>query len=196
MLFTHEDETMRRSAALLAVLLLTLPVGAAEGPCRSGPKAGQRPGPYAFVMCTGEQRGKSHCYICETADRPAVIVFARSLSEPLGKLAARLDKALADYKKNDLRAWVTLLHEDQSKIDPDVVKWAKKHAVRTVPVGVFEDPDGPPSYRLHRDADVTILLSVKQKVVANFAFRAGELSDKKLAEVLETIPKIAGPAKK
>jgi hypothetical protein len=147
-------------------------------------------------MCTGEQRGKSHCFICETEDRPAVIVFARSLSEPLGKLAAGIDRALAEYKKNDLRAWVTLLHEDQSKIDPDVLKWAKKHNLRTLPVGVFEDMDGPPSYRLHHDADVTILLSVKQKVVVNFAFRTGELSDAKIAEVIKVIPKITGPAKK
>jgi hypothetical protein len=182
--------------ALCAVLLVGLWSSAAEGPCQSGPKVGQRPGPYSSVMCTGEQRGKSHCFICETADRPAVIVFARTLSNPLGKLAAGLDKALAEYKKNDLRSWVTLLHADQSKIDPDVLKWSKKHSLRGLSVGVFEDVDGPPSYRLHRDADVTVLLVVKQKVVANFAFRAGELNDKKNREVLETIPKITGPMKK
>src|SRR5262249_48611514 len=145
---------------------------------------------------TGEQRGKSHCYICETAERPAVIIFARSLSAPLGKLVAGLDRALAEYKKNDLRGWGTILHEDQSKLDPEVLKWAKKHAIKTTPVGVFEDTDGPPSYRIHRDADVTVLLAVKQKVVANFAFRAGEMKDKQVATVLETIPKITGPAKK
>jgi hypothetical protein len=187
---------MRSSMVLLAGLVSGLWASAAQGPCVSGPRAGQRPGPYSFVMCTGEQRGKSHCFICETEDRPAVIVFARSLSEPLGKLAVGLDRALAEYKKNDLRSWLTLLYEDQSKIDADVLKWAKKHNVRTVPVGVFEDAAGPPSYRLHRDADVTILLSVKQKVAANYAFRAGELSDVKIAEVIKAIPKIAGAAKK
>jgi hypothetical protein len=187
---------MRSSIVLLASWVIGAATSAAEGPCISGPKAGQRPGPYSFVMCTGEQRGKSHCFICETEDRPAVIIFARSLSEPLGKLAAGLDRTLAEYKKNELCAWITLLHEDQSKIDPEVLKWAKKHNVRTVPVGVFEDTDGPPSYRLHRDADVTILLSVKQKVETNFAFRAGELTDAKIAEVLKAIPRITGPAKK
>jgi hypothetical protein len=187
---------MRPSLTLLACLLGGLWASAAEGPCVSGLKSGQRPGPYSAIMCTGDQRGKSHCCICETADRPAVIVFARSLTAPLGKLAAELDKALTEYKKNDLRAWVTLLHEDQSKIDADVLKWAKKHALRSVPVGVFEDVDGPPSYRLTRDADVTVLLSVKQKVLANFAFRAGELNDARIAEVVKTIPKIAGPAQK
>ena len=175
--------------ALLAIPSVVLSANPA-GPCVSGPRVGQRPGPYSFVMSTGEQRGKSQCYICETENRPAVIVFARSLSEPLGKLASGLDKALATYKAKDLRAWATLLHEDHSKIDADVVAWAKKHAVRTMPVGVFEDVEGPPSYRLHNDADITVLLFVKQKVVANHAFRAGELTDAKIKAILEELPKI------
>jgi hypothetical protein len=181
---------------LVAAWAVGVWASAAEGPCVSGPKVGQRPGPYSSVICTGEQRGKSHCFICETEDRPAVIVFARNLNAPLGKLAAQLDRALADYKKNDMRAWITLLHEDQSRIDADVLKWAKKHKLRTVPVGVFEDTDGPPSYRLNRDAEVTILLSVKQKVAVNFAFRVGEMSDTKIADVIKAIPKIVGPVKK
>ena len=119
-----------------------------------------------------------------------MIVFARTLSAPLGKLAAGLDKATADHKKAELRAWVTVLHEDQSKIDDEVLKWAKKHAVKTTPVGVFEDADGPPSYKLHKDADVTVLLSVEQKVVVNFAFRAGELKDEQVKQVLAAISKI------
>jgi hypothetical protein len=185
---------MRLGAFLLTVVGLATPL-LADAPCVSGPRVGQRPGPYAFVLCTGDNRGKSHCYICETADRPAVIVFARSLSEPLGKLAGKLDQALADQKKAELRAWVTVLHEDQSKLDADVVAWAKKHAVRSVPVGVFEDVDGPPSYRLSKEADVTVLLAVKQKVVVNRAFRAGELTDAKIAEILNSLPSIVAPAK-
>jgi hypothetical protein len=178
-------------ATLLALLLSPALAAAADAPCVSGPRVGQRPGPYSFVLCTGENRGKSHCYVCETADRPAVIVFARTLSEPLGKLAAGLDRAVVEHKKADLRAWVTILHEDQSKLDDDVLKWAKKHAVKTTPVGVFEDTDGPPSYKLHKDADVTVLLAVKQKVVVNFAFKAGEMKDKQVKEILDSLTKIA-----
>lgn len=177
--------------SLVLPLLLCAAPAAADAPCASGPKAGQRPGPYSFVLCTGEQRGKSHCFVCETADRPAVIVFARELSDPLGKLAAGLDKAILDNKKADLRAWVTLLHEDQSKIDDAVLRWAKKHAVKATPVGVFEDVEGPPSYRLHKDAEVTVLLAVKQKVVLNFALRANEFGDAKVKEILDAVPKIA-----
>jgi hypothetical protein len=175
-----------RSAMLCAALL---PVGAlAAEPCVSGLAAGQRPGPYAAVVSVGPQRGQSHCFICETADRPAVVVFARSLSDPLGRLAQGLDRAVQDHKALDLRAWVTLLHEDQLTLDPQVVKWAKANALRNVPVGVFEDTVGPPTYKLNREADVTVLVFVNQKVTANFAFRAGELTDARIAEVLRAVP--------
>jgi len=159
----------------------------ADGPCVSGLKVGQRPGPYSFLVASGPERGQSTCYVCETADRPAVIVFARSLHDPLGKLAASIDKAVTTNKKSELRAWVTFLSDDQPTLDPKVVAWGKKHAIRNIPLGVFESEVGPPSYRLARDADVTVLLFVKKKVVANYAFRSGELNDDRTAEVLKEV---------
>jgi hypothetical protein len=171
------------------VLILSAAVRA-EDPCVSGLSPGQKPGPYTFVVSTGKERGQLTCFICETGDNPAVIVFARSPSKELGELVAVLDTAVGDPKNAPLRGWVTFLSADQPKMDPQVVEWGKMHAVKSIPLGVFEDPDGPPSYRLAKDAEVTVLLFVKQKVVANFAFRAGELSAKARDEVLKSVPKI------
>jgi hypothetical protein len=192
---------MRILARGPAVLVVSLAVLAAvqareSGPCISGLRTGQRPGPYSSIVVLGEQRGQSHCFICETADRPAVIVFARSLSEPLAKLVAGLDRAVLDGKNAELRAWVTFLGQDESTLAPQILQWGKKYAVRGVPLGVFEDDGGPPSYRLSRDADVTVLLSVKQKVVRNFAFRPGELTEERVAEVLRAVPGMVPAAKK
>jgi hypothetical protein len=142
-------------------------------------------------VAVGRERGQQHCYICEAADRPVVIVFARSLGDPLGKLVGQIDKALAEYKTAELRGWVTFLAEDQTALDPKVVQWSQKHAIRNVPLGIFEDTVGPPAYLLARDADVTVLLAVKQRVVANFAFRAGELNDTAIDAIVKAVPKIA-----
>jgi hypothetical protein len=182
-------------AFLGSFLCLSLTVACGSEPCVSGLTPGQRPGPYSFVLSTGSQRGQSQCFICETADRPAVVVFARTPSDGLGKLVAGLDKALTDHKAADLRAWVTFLSDDQPALDPQVVAWGQKHAIRNVPLGVFEDAAGPPGYRLARDADVTVLLFVKRKVVADFAFRAGELNADRAAEVLGALPRIVGEKK-
>jgi hypothetical protein len=182
---------------LLPLCGVAIPVAQLHGdePCRSGLQPGQRPGPYAAVISTGPQRGQSHCYICETGARPAVVVFARSINDPLGKLAAKLDQAVLTLKKADLRSWITFLAADQLSLDPKLVEWGQKHALRQVPLGVFEDLVGPPSYRLSKDADVTVLLFVKQKVVANFAFRSGEMNEAEVAKILETLPKIVAEKK-
>ncbi len=162
----------------------------ADEPCRSGPQPKQRPGPYSALVAVGPQRGQQHCFICEAADRPVVIVFARNLSQPLGKLVNKIDKALVEHKASELRAWVTFLADNQPAFDPKVVDWGKKHATGAVPLGVFEDVVGPPAYLLSRDADVTIILSVKQRVVANFAYRAGELNDAAIDLVFKALPRI------
>jgi len=162
----------------------------AEQPCVSGLQPGQRPGPYAAIVSAGPNRGQLHCFICETADHPAAVVFARKMSDPLGKLVQGLDKAVLANKAAGLRAWVTFLSDDQPALDPQVVRWGQRHGISNVSLAVFEDADGPPAYKLARDADVTVLLFVKQKVVKNFAFRAGELDDKKVAEVLGAVPDV------
>ena len=115
--------------------LATVLVATADNPCASGPTAGQRTGPYAAVISTGPERGRSHCYICETGEKPAVIVFARSLSKELGPLATQIDKAIADHKSADLRGWMTFLKADQLTFDPQVVHWSQEHVLSRLPMG-------------------------------------------------------------
>jgi hypothetical protein len=164
---------------------------AADSPCVSGTPVGQRPGPYSFLVATGPQRGQSFCFICDTGERPAAVVFARRLSEPLGKLLLKFDEAAAQ-SKDALRSWMTVLGEKTVGLD-DLAKWSKEIGLKSVPVGVFDDPDGPPSYQLSADAEVTVLLFVNKKVVANFAFRAGEMNDAAVVKVIEVLPKVIEP---
>jgi hypothetical protein len=172
------------------VLALTL---AFVDPCVSGMPVGGRPGPYSFLVATGPQRGQPTCYVCEQADKPTAVVFARTLSDPLGKLLAKLDAEMAFRKDAGFKAWMTQL-ADTADLDV-LAKWAQKAAVKNVAVGAFEDADGPPAYKLAKDADVTVLLFVNRKVVANFAFRNGELTDAKVEEVTKALPRLFEKAK-
>lgn len=184
---------MKSLRLIVPVACLVLSAGFAFGgqdPVRSGPQVGVRPGPYSAVVVTGMQRGTSHCYICETADKPAVIVFARSWSDDLGKLMSGVDKLVVKNKDANLCSWITFLHEDQTRCDAKIVKWTQKFAVSAIPTAVFEDVGGPPSYKLAVDADITVLLSVNQKVVANFAFREGELTPARIEQVLKAVPQL------
>lgn len=160
-------------------------------PCVSGPQVGQRPGPYSFLVASGPQRGQPTCYVCETAEKPGAIVFARSLSEPLAKVLAICDGAVAARPNDAMRAWMTVLGERTIGLD-DLGRWATRSGLKSVPVGVFDDPVGPPSYKLADDADVTILLFENRKVVANFAFRAGEIDATALQQVSEQLARLGG----
>lgn len=179
---------MLRTAFLLLVSVspcIPLSLHAAE-PLRSGVPVGKRPGPYSFLVATGPQRGQPTCYICEQASKPTAVVFARSLSDPLGKLLSKLDSQSATQKEKGFKAWMTLL---TTTADLDALaKWSQTQALKNVPVGAFEDPDGPPAYTLSKDADVTVLLFVKEKVVANFALKNGELTDAKIEAILKALP--------
>jgi hypothetical protein len=175
--------------SLTLALTLTPPLGAAD-PCVSGTPVGKRPGPYSFLVATGPQRGQQTCYICEQheGNKPAAVVFARSTSDQLGKLMAKLDAAAIAEKDSGCKVWMTLL-ADKADLDA-LAKWSQKQGLKAAPVGAFEDADGPPSYKLHKDADVTVILFTKQKVVANFAFRAGELDDKAIDNVTKAFPQL------
>ena len=182
--------TLTSRFALILLVVLAGSMTLAADPCVSGVPVGKRPGPYSFLVATGPQRGQATCYICEQHEggKPAVVVFGRTLSAPLGRLLAKLDAAGASKKDTGYKVWMTQLVET-ADLD-GLAKWAQDQGLKGVPVGAFEDTTGPPAYRLSRDADVTVMLFVKEKVVANFAFRAGELDDKAIEGALKAVPKL------
>jgi hypothetical protein len=171
---------------MLPILLLSI---LSPGPddLVSGPQVGQKFGPYAFLIATGEKRGTSHCYVCETAADPAVIVFARQNTETLGELLRQLDLGVDKFQKAKLRAWVTFVGMPQPEKEPMLLEWSKKLGLRNVPLGIFEDPVGPPSYKLHANAEVTILLVKQNKVVNNFAYRPAAFTAAESKKVMDAL---------
>jgi hypothetical protein len=166
-------------------------VAAAKDPCVSGPQIGQRPGPYSFLVATGPERGQPTCYVCETAEKPGVIVFARSISDPLARVIQAADEAVAARPKDAMRAWMTVLGEKTIGLD-ELAKWSTQAGLKSIPVGVFDDPVGPPSYKIADDADVTVLVFENRKVLANFAFRKGELDDAAIKRVADQLSHLGG----
>lgn len=147
----------------------------------SGVPVGRRPGPYSFLVATGPHRGKQTCFICEQAEKPACVVFARRLTPELGDLLARLDEA-AGNRADGFKAWLTQL-ADTADLD-GLARWAQGQGVK-LPVGTFEDAGGPPAYTLHPDADVTVMVFIKEKVTANFT--AKRWTPDLTAEVLRAV---------
>ena len=86
------------------------------------------------------ERGQPTCYVCETAEKPGVIVFARSLSDPLVKLLAACDQAVADRPKDGMRGV-----DDRARGEDD-------RAGRPGPVGDEGRIEGGPGRRVRRSS--------------------------------------------
>jgi len=172
-----------------STILLIATVALAGTPVRSGLDIGQRPGPYSSLVVVGPQRGTQHCFVCESENKPIVIVFARTPAEPVGKLVHQLD-GLIKKSTAELRGWATFLASDALPLEPKLITWSQKHATGGMPITVFEDVTGPPAYRLAADADVTVSLSADRKVIATYAYRSGELNDSAIAAIVQAAGKM------
>ncbi len=140
-------------------------------PQQTGIPAGTKLPPYSFLLSLGEQRGRSHCYVCESLEKPVVIFFApvkdpkakeKWVSPEVTQLAKFLDGELA--KRTPLAAWVTFCHPQWEELDGPIVRWADSTGIRKLPVGTFEDPLGPPAFRLSGKADLFVVIAKEGKV--------------------------------
>jgi hypothetical protein len=157
----------------------------AAEPLKPGLTVGQRPGPYSFLVATGPERGQQTCFVCAQDTKPTVIVFARTLTPQLGALLSQLDAETPRRKDSGYKAWMTLLAEE-ANLD-ELGKWAQRQGLKTLPIGTFEDTDGPPAYKIPQAAEVVLLIAKDKKVLASFAYRTGELTEKAQQEALKSV---------
>ncbi|MBI5833668.1 MAG: hypothetical protein HZB16_15310 [Armatimonadetes bacterium] len=162
---------------------------AAEEPVKSGPQPGQPvPGAFEPLNITGEHAGERYCLTCAAGLQPEVMIFARTLSEPLLKLLKRLETAIAKHSKQGLGSFCVFLSEAEG-LDQQLRDAAEKHGLAQVVLAI-DAPEGPDGYDLAKEADVTVVLYEQHIVRANHALRAGGLDDAAIGRVMADLAKI------
>jgi hypothetical protein len=190
----------RRTVLFALVLLLTaasVPY-AADTP-KSGPQPGDSiPGPFHPVNANGAYAGDPHCLVCEYGLRPVVAVFVREageVSKPLTTLLQKLDEAAAKHRDVGLAAFAVFLSDDFAKeqVRSDFVRRleavAKEADLKQV-ILAADAPAGVESYKLNKDAEVTVILYRRLRVEASFASAKDGLADKEIATVLAAVQKL------
>ena len=119
-----------------------------------------------------------------------VCVFARKIDGTLTSLVKQINEEVGKNGDKKLSAFVVFLTDDTDELAPKVEKLAEKEKIGNVPLTIGEIEAGPPSYKIDKDAEVTVMLWKKTKVVANHAFKAGELHKKQIEAIIKDIPKI------
>jgi hypothetical protein len=172
----------------LAVCLVGVLSAHAVNPVKSGPQVGEKvPGPFQPLNITGPYAGKKHCLYCENGMRPAVMIFAREMSPALIQLLRSLDLVAANCGR-PMGAYVIFCSDDPAM--PALLENAARGWNLSKMIVAAFHADGPQGYQIAPDADVTVLLYNRVTVMANHAFRRGELTEQAARAVVADLPKI------
>jgi len=176
---------------LLAVTVVALSggvVGAAD--LKSGPQVGAKvPGPFHPLNVNGKDAGKKACLYCENLYNPVAAVFARDPADPaLLKLIAALDAVTAKNEAAEMGSFVVYLSADDT-LAAKLKEQADKAGYKKIVLSV-DTADGPAKYDIAKDAAVTVLLYKELKVVANFTFEKGKLTEQDVAKIVADVSKI------
>jgi hypothetical protein len=117
------------------------------------------------------------------------VIFAREITPPLTSLVKKLDEATLQNADHKMGSFVVLLTDKEEAGVKRLKELAQKEGLTNIILTTY-GKDGPPSYDINKDADVTVLFYVQKTVKANYAYRKGDFRDKDIDAVLEGLPKI------
>ena len=119
-----------------------------------------------------------------------VSIFTRTITDNLAGLVKQIDTAVAKNKASQLKAFVVVLSDDPDAAEPKLKALAKKHGIKNVPLTVFDGISGPPSYKINKGAETTVLMWRGGRVRANHGFEKGKLTKQTLKAVAAETAKL------
>ncbi len=176
------------AASALALAVLVGTPSAAE-PLKSGPQVGEKvPGPFEPLNINGDNAGKKFCQYCINGQNPVAMVFARDCNPTVKKLIKEIDAATVKNSDAKMGSFFVFLSDDEG-MQKKLEGLAKSEGLKKT-VLTLDNPPGPENYNIAKDAEVTVVLYKNRKVVSNYAFKKGQMSDKNVEQVIADLPKI------
>jgi hypothetical protein len=117
------------------------------------------------------------------------MIFARGVSDSLTSLVKKIDAETKSNSKKKMGSFVVFLSADE-KLNDTLKDLASKEGIKSTVLSIIDNPAGPPKYEVAKDADVTVVFYTNRKVVANHAFKKGQLNDAAVSKVMADLPKI------
>jgi hypothetical protein len=106
----------------------------------------------------------------------------------LTSLVKKIDEATAKNKKKEMGSFVIFLDKSDEN-EKKVKAFGDKVGVKET-VLALDNPAGPKGYNIAKEANVTVLLYVDRKVMANFVFEKGKLTAAEVDKIMKEGPKI------
>ncbi len=83
---------------------------------------------------------------------------------------------------------------DDDKLEDKLKELAEKEKISKC-VLTIDQPAGPRGFKIAKEADITVVLYNKKKVMANHAFEKGKMTDKDIEAVVADLAKILPESK-
>jgi uncharacterized lipoprotein YmbA len=99
----------------------------------------------------------------------------------LTSLVKKLDETL-NKSSSKCGSFVVMLTDAPEEMETSLKSLAEKEGLKKV-VLTIDNPQGPPNYKIAKEADVTVVLYKGRKVTKTFAFEKGKLTEKEVAEL-------------
>jgi len=177
-------------AAMLVVLAAFVYNGVAGETVKSGPQVGEnaRPQPFFPLNINGPTPNEKQCLVCRNGNNPVAMVFAREPSENLVKLMKALDAETVKNSEKKMGSFAVFCNDSEG-LSTKLADLAKKQDLKKFTLAI-DNPTGPAPYNISKDADVTVVLYNKSKVIANYTFKKGELTPAKIETIVSDVSKI------
>jgi len=121
------------------------------------------------------------------------MIFAREISDSLTSLVKKLDEATAKNSDCRMGSFVVFC-SDEEGLAKKLEALDKKEKLKKI-VLTIDNPAGPTGYDVAKEADITVVLYTKRTVMANRAFKKGEIKPKDIEAIVADVVKIL-PKKK
>jgi hypothetical protein len=116
------------------------------------------------------------------------MIFARDTNDSLVKLIKQLDVETVKHADQNMGSFAVFCN-DAEGFESKLKDLAQKEHLKAFTLAI-DTPTGPAPYNIAKDADVTVVLYTQSKVVANFAFKKGEMRDADVQTILSNVSKI------
>ena len=182
---------MKSIFTIIAVTILSSASMVSAAELESGLKVGDRPGAFYVTDVTGPSAGQTLCYRCQYNSQPVVSIFARSMDDNVQNLVKQIDDVVGKrYDDERMAAFVVMLSDKPKALKQSLVATAKDHNLTHTPLTTYSTAAGPRKYRIHEDAEVTVIMWVDSDVKSNFSFAKGKLNADSIKQVVADTAKI------
>ena len=148
-------------------------------------EVGSGVGAFYVTDVTGPAAGTKLCYRCRFKDRPVVSIFTREMNDNVAALIKEVDGTVSENQGRDMAAFVVLLTDNPEGQEAALKKVAQSQGIQNTPLTTFDGVAGPPSYKLPKEGDVTVMMWVDGKLKVNETLSASDLSSAKISTVVK-----------